>query len=312
VRPIRLFGSPWSPPAWMKSIGQMDGSNHPGLIQDPKIFTSWALYLSKVVTEYGKIGINFWGLTIQNEPEYAANWEACCYTPENQRDFLKGYLGPQLRKDHPDLKIMIFDHNKDHVVDWVRTIMTDPDASRYADGTAVHWYSGANFENLGQAHNIAPSKFLLGTEACNCPPSIGNWDHGESYGYDIIGDLNHWAVGWTDWNVLLDLQGGPNHLNNFCDAPILADLNNQKLVIQPPYWYMGQISRYITPGADVLNTTVTNNNALSAVSALTKDGSTVVVVMNRNNNAVTYTLQDGNKYATVTSPAHSIHTLVYQ
>jgi len=220
-------------------------------------------------------------------------------------------LGPQLRKDHPDLKIMIFDHNKDHVVDWVRTIMTDPEASRYADGTAVHWYSGPDFENLGQAHNIAPSKFLLGTEACNCPPSIGNWDHGESYGYDIIGDLNHWAVGWTDWNVLLDLQGGPNHLNNFCDAPILADLNNQKLVFQPPYWYMGQISRYITPGATVLNTTVANNNGVSAVSALTKDGSTVVVVMNRNNNAVMYTLQDGNKYASVTSPAHSIHTLIY-
>jgi len=310
AQPIRLFGSPWSPPAWMKSNGQMDGSNHPGLIQDPKIFASWALYLSKTVTEYHNNGIDFWALTIQNEPENAGAWESCCYTAEQQRDFLKNYLGPQLRKDHPDLKIMFFDHNKDHLVDWARTVYSDSVASQYSDGTAFHWYSGPQFDNVAQAHNVAPSKFLLATEACNCPPSIGNWGYGENYGYDIIGDLNNWAVGWTDWNILLNLQGGPNHLNNHCGAPIHADTGAQKLLIEAPYYYMGQISRYITPGASVLSTKV-SDNSLSAVSALTKDGKTVVVVLNRNNNAVTYTLQDGNKSASVTSPAHSIHTLIY-
>jgi len=310
VQPVKLFGSPWSPPAWMKSNGQMTGSNQPGLIQDPKIFTSWALYLSKVVTAYHNEGIDFWGLTIQNEPEFAAPWEACCYNPAQQRDFLKNYLGPQLRKDHPNLKIMVFDHNKDHVADWVRTIFTDASASNFADGTAFHWYSGPQFENLAQAHSIAPSKFLLATEACNCPPSIGNWGYGENYGYDIIGDLNNWAVGWTDWNILLNLQGGPNHLNNFCGAPVHADTGAQKLLFESPYYYMGQISKYITPGSIILNTGV-SDGSLSAVSALTKDGKTVVVVLNRGNNAITYTLQDGSKSASVTSPAHSIHTLIY-
>jgi len=310
TQPINLFATPWSPPAWMKSNGQMDGSNHPGLIQDPKIYTSWALFLSKSITEYKNIGINFWGLTIQNEPENAGSWECCCYTDTEQRDFLKYYLGPQLRKDHPDLKIMIFDHNKDHVADWVRTIFTDPQAAQFADGTAFHWYSGAQFENLATAHSIAPNKFLLATEACNCPPSIGNWGTGESYGYDIIGDLNNWSVGWTDWNILLNIQGGPNHVNNFCDAPILADINGQKLIYQPAYWYMGQFSRFITPGSVILKTAV-SDATLSAVSALTKDGKTVVVVQNRSNNPITYTLQDGTKSASVTAPAHSIHTLVY-
>jgi len=219
-------------------------------------------------------------------------------------------LGPQLRKDHPDLKIMIFDHNKDHVANWVRTVFSDPDAAKFFDGTAFHWYSGPQFENLAATHGIAPNKFLLATEACNCPPSIGNWGNGENYGYDIIGDLNNWSVGWTDWNILLDIQGGPNHVNNFCDAPILADINGQKLVYQPPFWFMGQFSRFITPGSVIIKTTV-SDNSLSAVSALTKDGKTVVVVQNRNNNAITYTLQDGTKAASVTIPAHGIHTLAY-
>jgi len=311
VRPIRLFGSPWSPPAWMKSNRQMDGSAHPGLIQDPKIFASWALFLSKTVTSYASEGINLWGITIQNEPENAGSWESCCYTAEEQRDFLKNYLGPQLRKDHPDLKIMIFDHNKDHVVDWLRTIYSDPAAASLFDGTGIHWYSGPQFENVASAHGVAPSKFILGTEACNCPPSIGNWNYGENYGYDIIGDLNNWSVGWTDWNVLLNLQGGPNHVNNLCGAPIHADLRAQKLLFEAPYYYMGQISKYITPGSTILKTTVSQANALSAVSALTTDGTTVVVVQNRNNNAETYTLQDGDKYASITAPAHSIQTLLY-
>jgi len=310
VRPIRLFGSPWSPPAWMKTNGQMDGSGHPGLIQDPKIFASWALYFSKTITSYASVGIDFWGITIQNEPENAGSWESCCYTAEQQRDFLKSYLGPQLRKDHPSLKIMIFDHNKDHVADWVRTIFTDPVAANFADGTGMHWYSGPQFENLAQAHAVAPSKFILGTEACNCPPSIGNWGYGENYGYDIIGDLNNWSVGWTDWNVLLNLQGGPNHVNNLCGAPVHADLRAQRLLFEAPYYYMGQISRYITPGSVILKTTV-SANSLSAVSALTTDGITVVVVQNRNNNAETYTLQDGDKFASITAPAHSIQTLTY-
>jgi len=310
VLPIKLFGTPWSPPAWMKSNHQMDGSGQPGLIQDPKIFASWALYLSKTVTVYKQMGITFWGLTIQNEPEFAAPWEACVYNAEQERDFLKNYLGPQLRKDHPDLKIMIFDHNKDHVANWVSTISADPQAAQYFDGTGFHWYSGPQFENLAQAHKNAPNKFLLATEACRCPPSLLNWSYGEDYGYDIIGDLNNWAVGWTDWNILLNTQGGPNHLQGFCDAPIIADTNAQKLTYEPSYYYMGQFSRFISSGSVVVNTAISGGN-LWAVSAVTSDGKVVVVVQNRNNNAIQYTLQDGNRYANIMSPAHSIHTLVY-
>jgi len=247
----------------------------------------------------------------QNEPEFAAPYEACCFNAEDQRDFLKNYLGPQLRKDHPDLTIMIYDHNKDHVDDWVRTIFTDPVAASFADGTGYHWYSGFQFQNLALAHSIAPSKFLLCTECSNGHLSLDNWDYGESFAYEIIGDLNNWAVGWVHWNVLLNLQGGPNHMGAKGSAPIHADVDAQKLLFQPMYWYIGQFSQFITPGAIVLHSYVYDDSVLQVVSVLTKDGKTVVVVLNHNDIEITYTLLDGNKAASVTSPPHSIQTLIY-
>lgn len=139
-RDIRLFLTPWSPPSWMKSNNQMDGSSSPGLKADPRVHESWALFFSKSITDYKNRGIPVWGITIQNEPEFAAPWEACCYNPQQQLAFLSQHLGPRMRKDHPDVKIMIFDHNRDSLPVWVKTIMTDPVGSQYADGTAFHWY----------------------------------------------------------------------------------------------------------------------------------------------------------------------------
>jgi len=311
VLPVKLFGSPWSPPAWMKTNNQMDGSGFPGLIQDLKIFASWALYLSKTITEYAKIGINFWGLTIQNESEFAAPWEACCYNASQQLDFLKNYLGPQMKRDHPNVSIMIFDHNKDHVADWVQTFFSDPLGVQYADGTAFHWYTGPQFENLAKAHRIAPDKFLLMTEGSPGPLSIGNWQYGERVGFDVIGDLNNWAVGWVAWNIILDAQGGPNHLNGHGDAPIIADLDAQKLIYEPEFFYLGHFSRYITPDSLILNTTVSNLYLLSAVAAITPTGDIIVVLQNQNDTPLSYILQHGSKCAQTIIPGHSIQTLVY-
>jgi len=274
-------------------------------------YISWALYFSKVVTAYHNNGIDLWGITIQNEPEFAAPYEACCFTAEEQRDFLKNYLGPQLRKDHPDLSIMIYDHNKDHVAEWARTFYTDPVASNFADGTAFHWYSGFEFKNLALAHSIAPSKFLLGTAVSNGMFSLDNWEYGESFAYDIIGDLNNWAAGWVHWNTLLDLQGGPNHMGRHGSATFHADIAAQKLLVQPMYWYIGQFSRYITPGSTVLNSIVYDDAVLQVVSVLTKDGKTVVVVLNRNDVEIAYTLLDGNRVASITAPPHGVQTLTY-
>jgi glucosylceramidase len=141
-RTVNIFASPWSPPAWMKGNNAMPGSSYPGLLADTRVHDAWALYFSKFITAYENEGVPIWGITVQNEPEFAAPWEACVYSAEQQRDFIKNHLGPRMRADHPDKKIMIFDHNKDHVFNWVNTIMSDPAASQYVHGTGFHWYGG--------------------------------------------------------------------------------------------------------------------------------------------------------------------------
>jgi len=264
---MKMFASPWSPPAWMKTNNQMNGSDRPCLKPDPRYHQAWARYLSYWFSAYKKHGLDFWGMTVQNEPEYAAPWEACLYTPEEQADFIKNHLGPQMKKDHPDLKIMIYDHNKDNIITWTNMILTDKQAAQYVWGTAFHWYSGDAFDHLTTVHQAFPDKHLLASEACNCPGVIiDSWSRGEAYGHDILGDLAHFAEGWTDWNIVLNREGGPNHLNNLCDAPIIADTTAQTIHFQPTYYFLGHFSRFLPPGAVRVDVKVAGNPMMEVVA----------------------------------------------
>ena len=119
----------------------MVGSATPnGLKGDPKIQLTWARYLSKFITAYKRKGINIWALTPQNEPEFPAPWEACAYNASFERDFIRDYLGPVIKTDHPDVLILAFDHNKDHLKTWTETILSKDalSADQYVDGMAFH------------------------------------------------------------------------------------------------------------------------------------------------------------------------------
>lgn len=104
---------------------------------------------------------------------------------------------------------------------FANTVYSDAQASKYVDGAGVHWYFGDAFPQLEQTHDQFPDKFILATEGCETDGvKLQDWGRGEDYGHDILGDLNHWVIGWTDWNIVLNQQGGPNHLtsNNFCKS----------------------------------------------------------------------------------------------
>jgi glucosylceramidase len=126
------------------------------------------------------------------------------WTPEQLRDFIKDHLGPTLQdnKDTRDLKIMTWDHNKDKVVEWSDVILADADANKYIYGIAVHWYSGDEFQNVGECAKKYSDKVVFATEACLCPYQPGQFDTAEKYVHDIIGDIIHGVVGWTDWYVI--------------------------------------------------------------------------------------------------------------
>jgi len=148
------------------------------------------------------------------------------------------------------------------------------------------------------------------TEACQeGGPHRGEWRVGERYADNIIRDLSHWTEAWLDWNLLLDESGGPNHVRNFCSAPLIADVKQDKVHVQPSYYYIGHFSRYILPGAQRI-LCGSSRDALQTVAFANPDGTMAVVVLNMSAESIDFWLEHAGKSAQVTSPEHSILTLV--
>ncbi|HXR48699.1 MAG TPA: glycoside hydrolase family 30 protein [Candidatus Limnocylindrales bacterium] len=305
--PLKLFASPWSPPAWMKTTGQM---NHGGKLK-PDCRDAWARYFVRYVQEYAKAGVAIWGVTVQNEPEAKQIWDSCIYTPEEERDFVRDHLGPALeRAGLGNVKIIIWDHNRDRIVERVQPAFDDPAASRYIWGAGFHWYVADKFENIQLVHDTWPDRKLLFTEGCQeGGPHTGEWALGERYARSIIRDLNHWTVGWVDWNLVLDTSGGPNHVGNFCSAPILADTEKDELLFQSSYYYLGHFSRFIRPGARRILCATTRDD-LEATAFVNPDDTVAVVVLNRTDKEQQFSLRLPAGGAASAIPARSISTFV--
>ena len=311
---LTLYASPWSPPAWMKDNNDI---LHGGKLKKED-YQTWANYFVKFVNAYEKEGIPIWGVTIQNEPMAKQTWESCNYTAEEERDFLKNNLGPTFAKaGMANKKIIIWDHNRDLIYQRVSTTLADPEASKYAWGIGFHWYepwTGGNmqFENVKRVKETYPEKNLLFTEGCNGPfnrNQLSDWKWGEIYGKSMINDFNCGTVGWTDWNILLDEKGGPNHVQNFCFAPIHADTKTGELTYMNAFYYIGHLSKFIRPGAKRVASS-SSRDALLSTAFLDPDGKLVVVVMNQGDNKIPYRLWIAGKAVELTGLPHSIATMV--
>lgn len=306
---FRLLISPWSPPAWMKT------NNHmlQGGKLKPEYYQTWANYYVKFIEAYKNAGIPTWALTIQNEPMAVQTWESCIYTAEEERDFVKNYLGPTLHNSHLEhVKVVIWDHNRGPMYQRAKMVYDDPEAAKYVWGTGFHWYTGNHFENVREVAEAFPDKKLLFTEGCVFPfdySKLQDWNWGERYGESIIQDLNHGTVGWLDWNILLDENGGPNHVANYCYAPIIGNTQTNEVIFMNSYYYLGQFSKFIQAGAHRIICSSNNDNLL-ATAALNPDGSIVVVAMNQTENDMDFKLWIEAKGVTAQLPAHAIKTLI--
>jgi len=311
---LTLYASPWSPPSFMKTNGEM---LHGGKLKN-EYAQSWANYFVKFIKAYEKEGIPVWGITIQNEPMATQRWESCIFTAEEERDFLKNYLGPTLQKQGlAGKKIIVWDHNRDLMVHRANIIFDDPIAAKYAWGMGFHWYESWSgglpmYENVGLVNKAYPTKNLLFTEGCAesfKKEKYQNWANGEKYGRSMINDFNNGAVGWTDWNILLDETGGPNHVGNFCFAPVHANTKTGEIIYTPPYYYIGHFSKYIQPGAKKIISAASRSQLLTT-AFINEDGKLAVIVMNQSDNKITYNLCIGTDAAVVTILPHAIQTLV--
>ncbi len=313
--PLLFYVSPWSPPAFMK--GREDMLKGGQLL--PEFYQSWASYYAKFIKAYEAEGMPVWGLTIQNEPMAVQTWESCVYTAEEERDFLKNYLGPTLEREGLGNKnIVVWDHNRDLISQRANTIFGDPEAAKYAWGIGFHWYERwaggeSMWRNLRSVKESFPDKQLLFTEGCVeafDETQYERWSNAERYGTSMINDFNCGTVGWTDWNILLDHTGGPNHVGNFCFAPVHADTRTDELIFTPSYYYIGHFSKFIRPGARRISTT-TSRSHINSTSFLNTDGSMVTVVMNATEDPISYKMIVGEQQTELMIPAHGIHTLIY-
>jgi len=312
---LLLYASPWSPPAFMKDNGSM---LHGGKLL-PEFRDAWALYYTRFIKAYEAEGIPVWGITIQNEPMAVQRWESSIYSAEEERDFLKNHLGPVMEKEGlGDKNIVVWDHNRDLISHRANIIFEDPEASRYAWGMGFHWYetwAGGEtmHENLRNVSASYPDKKLLFTEGTVENFSADRyqyWPNAERYGRSMINDFNAGTVGWTDWNILLDETGGPNHVQNFCFAPIHADTRTGELIYTPTYYYIGHFSRFIRPGAQRVSTS-TSHSHLLATSFVNADGGFATIVMNQSDLDIQYNFILGDQEADISIPAHAMQTLVY-
>lgn len=309
-----LYVSPWSPPAFMKTNGNM----LQGGKLKPEFYEAWASYYVKFIKAYEKEGLPIWGLTIQNEPMAVQRWESCIYTAEEERDFLKNNLGPKLHQNGlADKKVVVWDHNRDLISHRANTIFEDEAAAQYAWGIGMHWYETwtggepmqRNLDNIQESY---PDKNILFTEGCNegfNAEKYMYWPNAERYGKAMINDFNQGTVGWTDWNILLDEKGGPNHVGNLCFAPIHADLKTNELIYTPSYYYIGHFSKFIKPGAKRVSTTTSRSNII-ATTFQNEDGSMVSVLMNETNQAIDYKYVVDSKEVRLNIPARAMQSIL--
>jgi len=309
-----LYFSPWSPPAWMKTNNNMLQGG--GL--KPEYYQTWADYYIKFIQSYEAKGIPVWGMTVQNESLATQRWESCVYTAEQSRDFVKNNLGPTLWKNNmKDKKVIVWDHNRDMAYQYASVILNDPEAAKYVWGTSFHWYEkyiskDQRYSNIALLNKAFPGKGLIFSEGCAEAfdmNKIHDVAMGERYATNILNDLNSGAVIWTDWNILLDEKGGPNHVNNFCFAPVHAITSTGELIYTSSYSYIGHFSKFIRPGARRIVAS-SNRADLQTTSFINTNGRIVVVVLNNSENTYSYKIWMEGKQTQAKSKSHSISTWI--
>ncbi len=321
--PVKVLLSPWSPPWQWKTppeFSQNDAAvyggadfavdtTRPGRCFGGRLkreyYGAWAKYLVKFIQAYLDEGIPVGMLSIQNEASAATPWDSCLWSGEQERDFLKNFLYPEMEKAGlaGKIEIFIWDHNKERAIEHIDAFMADPEAAGKVDGFAYHWYSGDHFETLELLHGRYPDRVLMHSESCPLhkpgDPLSGSasedgvlnkggddrtpeeCDYGDAidYAHDIIGDINCGMQRWIDWNMIVDRTGGPRHVGGGFAAPLICEDDftfSETLCFN----YLREIAKTVKPGAVRIGKSVFSRD-VEAAACRNPDGSIGVLLLNR-------------------------------
>lgn len=319
-----LFASPWSPPAYMKDNNSM---LHGGsLLGEYKEL--WAKYYAKYIKAYAAEGIKISAISVQNEPKAKQTWESCYYAPEDERDFIEKYLAPVLDSEGlGDIKIIIWDHNKERIYDRAKTILSSKAVNDRVWAVGHHWYTGDHFDGLRLVQEQLHKPNIC-TEFCSSLAMTKDDLLGlaERYGKEICGNMNHYCIGICDWNIMLDETGGPYHNrgkagtdavemvyvdgNAGCYAPIMYHAAENRMELTPMYYYIGHFSKYIKRGAKRIATTKYTDD-LCVCAFINPDGERVVIIMNTSDTELPAIIRINGECTKIMIEPHSIATVLF-
>lgn len=304
---MTLMASPWSPPAFMKTNGDMNGGG--ALL--PREYARWAELIARYLLEYRRNGIEIRWLSVQNEPVAVKPWESCLYSVQQETAFAVDFLRPALaRHGLEGMEIYIWDHDKDGLADWAERAFASQENRVGIDGVAFHWYTGDHFAQLAHVAGRFPQKKMLFSEGC-VPMESGQDSqlrHAERYLHDMIGNFKAGCTGSIDWNLLLDSHGGPNHQGNMCEAPVQYDVQRGVLRRNHSWYCIGHFSRYVRPGARAILSSCWDSR-VEEVAFVNPDGERVLVAHNTYDQPASCRVIDGNLETEMILPAHSVCTL---
>ncbi len=269
---LKIMGSPWSPPVWMK-----DNNNVRGGKLLPQYYAVYAKYFVKYILAMRKYGIRIDAVTVQNEPLHPGNTPSLYMTAPEQTEFVKNYLGPAFRKAHIDTKIIVYDHNADRP-DYPISILNDTAARKYIDGSAFHLYAGT-IDALSLVHDAHPDKQLYFTEQWIGAPGDFAGDipwHIENL---IIGGTRNWCKTVLEWNLASDPQYRPHTDNGGCVNCLGAvTIGDSTITRNPAYYIVAHASKFARPGS--VRVASNTSSELPNTAFRTPDGRTVLIVLN--------------------------------
>lgn len=300
---IKILGSPWSAPVWMKTNGSTIGGS-----LKPEYYGVYAQYFVKYIQAMKNEGITVDAITIQNEPLHGGNNPSMVMTAEEQATFVKQSLGPAFKNAGINTKIIVYDHNCDRP-DYPIAVLSDKDASPYIDGAAFHLYGG-DISALSSVRNTFPTKNVYFTEQWTA--SNGNFGgdlkwHTKNV---VIGSMRNWSKNALEWNLANDPQFKPYTSGGctMCKGAITVN-STENYAKNVSYYIIAHASKFVPQNSVRIASTQPGN--LATVAFKREDGKLVLIVENDGNNAESFNIRINGKIATLSLDAGAVGTYIF-
>lgn len=298
---IKIMGSPWSPPTWMK-----DNNSFKGGSLKPELYGSYAKYFIKYIQAMKAQGITIDAITIQNEPLHPGNVPSMYMEAQDQANFIKTALGPAFKAAGIRTKIIVYDHNADRP-DYPITILKDPEANKYVDGSAFHLYGG-KIDALSKVHEAFPDKNLYFTEQWVGGPSNFAEDLKWHVSTLIIGATRNWSRNVLEWNLAADPEYKP-HTVGGCTTCLGALTIGNEVSRNVAYYIIGHASKFVPAGS--IRIASNHIDKLDNVAFKRPDGKVVAIVVNRAAESRTFSIKHKGKVAPASLPAGAVATYIW-